>query len=356
MEDTNRLSIPKVRAILEHSVPATVAAQLPPRAPPRKCYANNAAASAADTNVNGAPKPVGIVVAAHPQPTPMSTAANVTGTKRKSCDADSTPDAASAAIDIGVGSSCAWQELNVNANVNGAKRKSCDADSTHDARDYDQYSCVQPNADKPACKGSATAQLALDAEPMPAVHVRANADVGTILPATAKWVDVASVDACALSQVATMVKWTSRSRECGGVAAEVESLVVEHGIIRNSMPRIFKKCPHNRRKHRCRECGGVGICEHGRLRSRCHSCGGASVCEHGRAGSGWAGAKLEMIRSDTVRAGARTSILTEDQAVEVFLLRPAQRTDRAWLCAQLAERYHVTSTTIRHIWDRRTWV
>ena len=226
MENTNRLSIPKVRAILEHSVPATVAAQLPPRAPPRKCYANNAAAPAADANVNGAPKPVGIVVAAHPQPTPMSTAANVTGAKRKSCDADSTPDAASAAMDIDVGSSCAWQELNVNANVNGAKRKSCDADSTRDARDYDQYSCVQPNADKPACKGSATAQLALDAEPMPAVHVRANADVGTILPATAKWVDVASVDACALSQVATMVKWTSRSRDCGGVAAEVESLVV----------------------------------------------------------------------------------------------------------------------------------
>ena len=55
---------------------------------------------------------------------------------------------------------------------------------------------------------------------------------------------------------------------------------------------------------------------------------------------------MEMIRSDTGRAGARTSILTEDQAVEVFLLRPAQRTDRAWLCAQLAERYHVTSTTI----------
>jgi hypothetical protein len=227
MENTNRLSIPKVRAILEHSVPATVAAQLPPRAPPRKCYANNAAASVADTNVNGAPKPVGIFVAAHPQPTPMSTAANVTGAKRKSCDADSTPDAASAAMDIDVGSSCAWQELNVNANVNGAKRKSCDADSTRDARDYDQYSCVQPNADKPACKGSATAQLALDADPMPAVHVRANADVGTILPATAKWVDVASVDACALSQVATMVKWTSRSRDCGGVAAEVESLVVE---------------------------------------------------------------------------------------------------------------------------------
>jgi hypothetical protein len=52
----------------------------------------------------------------------------------------------------------------------------------------------------------------------------------------------------------------------------------------------------------------------------------------------------------------RTSILTEEQAIEVFKQRPAQRTERAALCSVLADRYCVTTTAIRHIWDRRTWV
>jgi len=61
-------------------------------------------------------------------------------------------------------------------------------------------------------------------------------------------------------------------------------------------------------------------------------------------------------RTDTGRAGARTSILTEAQAVEVFKLRPAVRSERASLCAELAEKFGITTTAIRHIWDRRTWV
>ena len=65
---------------------------------------------------------------------------------------------------------------------------------------------------------------------------------------------------------------------------------------------------------------------------------------------------VELLRTDTGRAGARTSILTEAQAVEVFKLRPAIRSERASLCAELADRYRVTTTAIRHIWDRRTWV
>ena len=48
------------------------------------------------------------------------------------------------------------------------------------------------------------------------------------------------------------------------------------------MPRIRKKCPHNREKRLCRECGGSGICEHNRVRSACRDCGGASICVHGR--------------------------------------------------------------------------
>jgi hypothetical protein len=68
-------------------------------------------------------------------------------------------------------------------------------------------------------------------------------------------------------------------------------------------------------------------------------------------------ASKRTIRTDTGRAGARTSVLTEAQAIEVFKLRPAARSDGASiLSAELAERYSVTSTAIRHIWDRKTWV
>jgi hypothetical protein len=77
--------------------------------------------------------------------------------------------------------------------------------------------------------------------------------------------------------------------------------------------------------------------------------GAAAGCEQ-------KGKERELRRTDTGRAGARTSILTEAQAVEVFKLRPAVRSERASLCAELAEKFGITTTAIRHIWDRRTWV
>jgi hypothetical protein len=42
------------------------------------------------------------------------------------------------------------------------------------------------------------------------------------------------------------------------------------------------KCPHNRQRRGCKECGGSSICEHNRKRSSCKECGGASICEHNR--------------------------------------------------------------------------
>lgn len=44
----------------------------------------------------------------------------------------------------------------------------------------------------------------------------------------------------------------------------------------------FGFCPHNKRKNRCKECGGSGVCEHGRCKGDCKECGGSSICEHGR--------------------------------------------------------------------------
>jgi hypothetical protein len=43
-----------------------------------------------------------------------------------------------------------------------------------------------------------------------------------------------------------------------------------------------KKCPHGKRKHQCRDCGGSQICEHGRVKSQCRDCGGSSICKHNR--------------------------------------------------------------------------
>jgi len=41
-------------------------------------------------------------------------------------------------------------------------------------------------------------------------------------------------------------------------------------------------CEHQRRRDRCKDCGGSGLCEHQRVRSRSKDCGGGSICEHQR--------------------------------------------------------------------------
>jgi hypothetical protein len=41
-------------------------------------------------------------------------------------------------------------------------------------------------------------------------------------------------------------------------------------------------CEHGKRKDRCVDCGGSGICLHGRQKARCVDCGGSGICLHGR--------------------------------------------------------------------------
>ena len=43
-----------------------------------------------------------------------------------------------------------------------------------------------------------------------------------------------------------------------------------------------ERCPHNRTRRVCKDCGGTGLCEHGRQKSICKMCGGKSICEHNR--------------------------------------------------------------------------
>jgi hypothetical protein len=47
-------------------------------------------------------------------------------------------------------------------------------------------------------------------------------------------------------------------------------------------PRRQSRCPHNRQKSKCRDCGGSSICPHDRQKSKCKDCGGSSVCPHNR--------------------------------------------------------------------------
>jgi len=41
-------------------------------------------------------------------------------------------------------------------------------------------------------------------------------------------------------------------------------------------------CQHQRRKSRCKDCGGSGLCEHKRVKHLCKECKGNSICEHQR--------------------------------------------------------------------------
>ena len=46
--------------------------------------------------------------------------------------------------------------------------------------------------------------------------------------------------------------------------------------------RIKNHCIHNKRKNRCKDCGGISICIHNKQKHTCKDCGGTSICIHNR--------------------------------------------------------------------------
>ena len=70
----------------------------------------------------------------------------------------------------------------------------------------------------------------------------------------------------------------SRCKDCGG------SGLCEHQRQRSQCKQCGGSsiCEHQRVKSRCKDCGGSGICKHGREWSRCKDCGGSGLCKHGR--------------------------------------------------------------------------
>jgi hypothetical protein len=73
-------------------------------------------------------------------------------------------------------------------------------------------------------------------------------------------------------------KAKSKCKDCGGGS------FCEHGKQRVRCKNCGGKgiCEHGREKYHCKECGGSGICEHGKYKSRCKECKGVSMCNHGR--------------------------------------------------------------------------
>ena len=46
--------------------------------------------------------------------------------------------------------------------------------------------------------------------------------------------------------------------------------------------RIKNRCPHNKKKYNCIDCGGDGICPHKKKKQSCRECGGSYICEHNK--------------------------------------------------------------------------
>jgi hypothetical protein len=79
-----------------------------------------------------------------------------------------------------------------------------------------------------------------------------------------------------VSDAGGTAKKKQRAESVGGAGAGGVS------VIKRPRPANNKQCEHNRRRNRCKECGGGDICEHNRQKSQCKECGGASICEHNR--------------------------------------------------------------------------
>ena len=48
------------------------------------------------------------------------------------------------------------------------------------------------------------------------------------------------------------------------------------------IPKKSYKCPHNKQKNYCKDCGGSQICIHGKNKRSCKDCGGLGLCPHNK--------------------------------------------------------------------------
>jgi len=46
--------------------------------------------------------------------------------------------------------------------------------------------------------------------------------------------------------------------------------------------KLKTRCPHGKRKDKCKDCGGIGICIHNKEKRKCRDCKGSDICIHNR--------------------------------------------------------------------------
>jgi len=91
-------------------------------------------------------------------------------------------------------------------------------------------------------------------------------------------------------------------------------------------------CEHQRRKDRCKECGGGSICEHQRRRSTCKDCGGSGICEHQRErsrckyGGGGSICEHQRVRSRCKDCGGSSILNTSECGARVKTVAAAVST------------------------------
>ena len=66
--------------------------------------------------------------------------------------------------------------------------------------------------------------------------------------------------------------------DCGGISICIHKK--QRAICRECAPMNF--CMHNKRQARCIDCGGSQRCEHDKIRSECKNCKGGSICDHNK--------------------------------------------------------------------------
>ena len=85
--------------------------------------------------------------------------------------------------------------------------------------------------------------------------------------------------------------------------------------------RLKNKCPHNKRKSRCKECGGSEICLHDKYKSICKDCGGSSICIHNKRKSQCKDCSLQLYlvnlqRTSLWRLFQNTNIQKTNHSIE----------------------------------------
>lgn len=79
------------------------------------------------------------------------------------------------------------------------------------------------------------------------------------------------------------------------------------------------KCPHNRQKRDCKDCGGKGICEHSRKKRDCKDCDGSQICKHNKRKRVCKDCGGSQICEHNKRKSRCKDCMTQDERIEFII-------------------------------------